>query len=74
VKPAAIYARVSSDKQKEEHTIASQTEALRGFPNGPVPTLTWTITADCAESVLRFTHGGWKSASDFFAMCKLDVG
>ncbi|MGY3621758.1 site-specific DNA recombinase [Bradyrhizobium sp. USDA 10063] len=31
MKPAAIYARVSSDKQKEEHTIASQTEALRGF-------------------------------------------
>ena len=27
----AIYARVSSDKQKEEHTIASQTEALRAF-------------------------------------------
>ena len=31
MKPAVIYARVSSDKQKEEHTIASQTEALRGF-------------------------------------------
>src|SRR5882762_6859269 len=27
-KPAAIYARVSSDRQKENHTIASQTEAL----------------------------------------------
>src|SRR5262252_7170366 len=31
VKPAAIYARVSSDKQKEENTIASQTAALRQF-------------------------------------------
>src|SRR5262245_50766371 len=31
MKPAVIYARVSSDKQKEEHTNASQTEALRGF-------------------------------------------
>ena len=31
MKPAAIYARVSSDRQKEEHTIASQTEALRAF-------------------------------------------
>ena len=31
MKPAVIYARVSSDKQKEEHTIASQTDALRGF-------------------------------------------
>jgi site-specific DNA recombinase len=27
-KPAAIYARVSSDRQKEKHTIASQTAAL----------------------------------------------
>src|SRR5260370_6356839 len=27
-KPAAIYARVSSDRQKEDHTIASQTAAL----------------------------------------------
>jgi site-specific DNA recombinase len=27
-KPAAIYARVSSDRQKENHTIASQTSAL----------------------------------------------
>ena len=31
MKPAAIYARVSSDRQKEEHTIASQTAALRTF-------------------------------------------
>ena len=28
IKPAAIYARVSSDRQKESHTIASQTAAL----------------------------------------------
>src|SRR5690348_5844768 len=31
MKAAAIYARVSSDKQKEENTIASQTAALRQF-------------------------------------------
>ena len=31
MRPAAIYARVSSDRQKEEHTIASQTEALRAY-------------------------------------------
>ena len=31
MRSAAIYARVSSDKQKEEHTIASQTAALRAF-------------------------------------------
>ena len=31
MKTAAIYARVSSDKQKEENTIASQTSALIAF-------------------------------------------
>jgi site-specific DNA recombinase len=31
MKLAVIYARVSSARQKEEHTIASQTEALRAF-------------------------------------------
>lgn len=29
MKPAAIYARVSSERQKEEQTIGSQTEALK---------------------------------------------
>ena len=31
MKTAAIYARVSSDKQKEENTVASQTAALVAF-------------------------------------------
>jgi len=31
MKTAAIYARVSSDKQKEENTIASQTAGLVEF-------------------------------------------
>ena len=31
LQPAAIYARVSSDRQKEQHTIASQTAALREY-------------------------------------------
>ena len=31
MKSAAIYARVSSDRQKEENTIASQTAALVMF-------------------------------------------
>jgi site-specific DNA recombinase len=29
--PAAIYARVSSDRQKEDHTITSQTAALKEY-------------------------------------------
>ena len=34
MKLAAIYARVSSDQQREEHTIASQTAALIEFAKG----------------------------------------
>src|SRR5450432_447174 len=30
-RPAAIYARVSSDRQKENHTITSQTAALKDY-------------------------------------------
>ena len=30
-RPAAIYARVSSDRQKENHPIASQTAALKEY-------------------------------------------
>jgi site-specific DNA recombinase len=30
-KPAALYARVSSDRQKENHTIASQLAALMEY-------------------------------------------
>ena len=33
-KTAAIYARVSSDRQKENHTIASQTAALKEYAEG----------------------------------------
>jgi site-specific DNA recombinase len=34
MKMAAIYARVSSDQQKQEHTIDSQTQALIAFAEG----------------------------------------
>ena len=37
-------------------------------------TLTWTITPDGVSSMLRFTHGGWKSESDFFAVCNSTWG
>ena len=43
--PAAIYARVSSDRQKEDHTIASQTAALTEYAknNGYVVPAEWTF-------------------------------
>jgi site-specific DNA recombinase len=42
---AAIYARVSSDRQKEDHTIASQTAALLEYAksNGYVVPAEWTF-------------------------------
>jgi len=40
MKTAAIYARVSSERQKQEHTIASQTAALQE----------WAPTQDCLVS------------------------
>ena len=44
-KPAAIYARVSSDRQKEDHTIASQTTALVEYAktNGYVVPSEWVF-------------------------------
>ena len=43
--PAAIYARVSSDRQKEDHTIASQTAALLEYAksNGYVVPAEWVF-------------------------------
>src|SRR5467141_1064361 len=44
-KPAAIYARVSSDRQKEDHTIASQTATLVEYAktNGYVVPPEWVF-------------------------------
>jgi site-specific DNA recombinase len=46
--PAAIYARVSSDRQKENHTIASQTAALLEYAksNGYVVPAEWVFQDD----------------------------
>jgi hypothetical protein len=63
MKLAAIYARVSSDQQREEHTIASQTEALVEFAkrndfNVPQewikrPRKRWTAPGQAAIKSLR---------------------
>ena len=37
-------------------------------------TLTWHIAGDGGPTVLRFTHSGWKSISDFYAMCNSTWG
>jgi len=37
-------------------------------------TLTWGIASEDGTVVLRFTHSGWKSFSDFWAMCNSTWG
>jgi len=37
-------------------------------------TLTWTIAPEKSGSVLRFTHGGWKAATDYCVMCNSTWG
>jgi uncharacterized protein YndB with AHSA1/START domain len=37
-------------------------------------TLTWTIAPEDGVSALRFTHSGWKSMSDYYAMCNSTWG
>src|SRR5437588_11179616 len=48
IKPAALYARVSSDRQKENHTIASQVAALTQYAemNGYVVQPEWQFQDD----------------------------
>ena len=47
-KPAALYARVSSDRQKENHTIASQVAALTQYAerNGYLVLPEWQFQDD----------------------------
>jgi uncharacterized protein YndB with AHSA1/START domain len=36
--------------------------------------LTWDISGEDGTTKLRFTHSGWKSATEFFAMCNSTWG
>src|ERR1700730_1499390 len=74
MKTAAIYARVSSDKQKEENTIASQTAALREFarhqgfslPNG------W-VMEDEGYSGAKLIRPGLEKVRDLAAEGQIDA-
>lgn len=58
-KPAAVYARVSSDQQKENHTIQSQTAAL----------IKYAKTNGCAvPPAWQFQDEGYSGAT----LCGLD--
>src|ERR1700730_2189497 len=74
MKTAAIYARVSSDKQKEENTIASQTAALTAFAaeqGYAVPT-EW-IVEDEGYSGASLIRPGLERVRDLAAEGELDA-
>src|SRR4030081_1356157 len=74
MKTAAIYARVSSDKQKEENTIASQTAALTAFAaeqGYAVPT-EW-IFEDEGYSGASLIRPGLERVRDLAAAGELDA-
>src|SRR6202045_630371 len=74
MKTAAIYARVSSDKQKEENTIASQTAALTTFAaeqGYAVPT-EW-IFEDEGYSGASLIRPGLEQVGDLAAEGELDA-
>src|ERR1700675_1690182 len=66
--PAAIYARVSSDRQKEDHTIASHTVALLEFAksNGYVVPAEW-VFQDEGYSGASLVRPGLESMRDLAA-------
>ena len=37
-------------------------------------TLLWELTSKGDVTILRFTHGNWKSANDYYAMCNSTWG
>jgi uncharacterized protein YndB with AHSA1/START domain len=37
-------------------------------------TLTWTMASENGATMLRFNHSGWKSVTDFFAICNTSWG
>ena len=74
MKTAAIYARVSSDKQKEENTIASQTAALTAFAaeQGCAVPAEW-IFEDAGYSGASLIRPGLERVRDLAAEGELDA-
>src|SRR5512132_2150753 len=73
-KPAAIYARVSSDRQKENHTIASQTAALMEYAqkNGYSVPPEW-VFQDEGYSGAVLVRPGLEALRDLAAEGQLDA-
>ena len=45
-----------------------------GPPEWDGTTLTWDLSPEGEDTTLRFTHGNWKSANDYYAMCNSTWG
>ena len=75
MKPAAIYARVSSNRQKEEHTIASQTEALRAFADEDFAACTSELEPVLADVVrIGGSHAQREIIEDTFIVALMKSG
>ncbi|MEJ2118235.1 MAG: recombinase family protein, partial [Alphaproteobacteria bacterium] len=74
MKIAAIYARVSSDRQKEEHTIASQTAGLLEFAenNGYTVPQTW-VFEDEGYSGASLVRPGLEKIRDLVAEGQIEA-
>jgi site-specific DNA recombinase len=73
-KPAAIYARVSSDRQKENQTIASQTAALKEYAesHGYLVPAEWVFEDD-GYSGASLIRPGLEAMRDLAAQGQIEV-
>ena len=73
-KPAAIYARVSSDRQKDNHTIASQTAALKEYAqtNGYAVPAEW-VFEDEGYSGANLARPGLEALRDLAAEGQIEA-
>ena len=72
--PAAIYARVSSDRQKDNHTIASQTAALKEYAqqNGYAVPAEW-VFEDEGYSGANLARPGLEALRDLAAEGQIEA-
>ena|SRR5437773_1963685 len=74
-RPAAIYARVSSDRQKENQTIASQTAALKEYAesHGYLVPAEWVFEDD-GYSGASLIRPGLEAMRDLAAQGQIEAG
>lgn len=63
----AVVSNMRIDRLVPDQEVAMS--CLGGPPQWTGTTLRWRIESDGKQSVLRFTHGGWKELDDYCAGC-----